>query len=243
MGKTKNTPPAFLQKRLDNKTFAFVKGNIKEFIAGERVKARGKGLPESPQLLRTFFVFLAFKSKKFQNIKPDALSTTYPGVGQIYDLIRKRNKPTNEESAALKIKEDLSGLLKEKKTDSKKVPASKDQDAVQVQANHDYGVKGDSAEKEVPYRKAIDDEAELSEPSNRSSENTSELPSEASSLSSVNKGNNIESGPHWYREKKFICQLLDQFTPEELREATFSLAVDGEAHQMTVTHLVANFNE
>ena len=120
MGKTKNTPPAFLQKRLDNKTFAFVKGNIKEFIAGERVKVRAKGLPESPQLLRSFFVFLAFKSKKFQNIKPDALSTTYPGVGQIYDLIRKRNKPTNEESAALKIKEDLSGLLKEKKTDSKK---------------------------------------------------------------------------------------------------------------------------
>ena len=243
MGKVKHTPPPFLQKRLDNKTFAFVKGNVKDFMAGERVKARGKGLPESPQLLRSFITFLSFKNKKFQNIKLDALSTTYPGVGQIYDLIRKRNKPTNEESAALKIKEDLSGLLKEKKADSKKVPASKDQDAVQIEANHDYGIKGDSAEKEVPYRKAIDDEAELSEPSNHSSVNTSELPSEPSSLSSANKGNHIESGPLWYREKKFICQLLDQFTPDELKETTFSLAVDGEAHQMTVTHLVANFNE
>ena len=33
MVKTKHTPPAFLQQKLDDKTFIWVKGKVKDFIA------------------------------------------------------------------------------------------------------------------------------------------------------------------------------------------------------------------
>jgi len=82
---------------LDDKTFTFVKSHVKAFIVGERVKAKGKGLPENTELLRVFVKYLGFKSKKWKNIKPESFSTTYPGVGQIYDMLRKRNKPSIEE--------------------------------------------------------------------------------------------------------------------------------------------------
>ena len=61
MGKVKHTPPVFLQSMLDDKTFAFVKSHVKGFIAGERVKTRGKGLPENTDLLRVFIKYLGFK--------------------------------------------------------------------------------------------------------------------------------------------------------------------------------------
>ena len=45
---------------------------------------------------------------------------------------------------------------------------------------------------------------------------------------------------HWHREKAFIVKVLDEFTPNNLKEVNFSLAIDGGQHQTSVTHLVAN---
>ena len=45
---------------------------------------------------------------------------------------------------------------------------------------------------------------------------------------------------HRQREKAFIVKVLDEFSPHNLKEVTFSLAIDGGQHQTTVTHLVAN---
>ena len=97
MGKVKHTPPLFLQDKLDHKTFIFVKEHVKDFIALQKVKHKGQGLPDNAELLRAFVKFLGSKKKAFKNIKPKALSTTYSGVGQIYDMLRKRNKPSAEE--------------------------------------------------------------------------------------------------------------------------------------------------
>ena len=123
MGKTKNTPPLFLQQKLDDKTFTWVKGKVKDSIAGERVKGKGKGLPDNAELLRRFFKLLAFKSKKFKNIKDDALATTYPGVGQIYDMLRKRNKPQDQEKETPQSKKKTPGQKEGKQTESTKKQA------------------------------------------------------------------------------------------------------------------------
>ena len=123
MVKTKHTPPAFLQQKLDDKTFIWVKGKVKDFIAGERVKSKGKGLPDNAELLRRFFKLLAFKSKQFKNIKDDSLATTYPGVGQIYDMLRKRNKPQDQEKETPQSKKKTPGQKEGKQTESTKKQA------------------------------------------------------------------------------------------------------------------------
>ena len=181
MVKVKHTPPAFLQKNLDEKMFAFVKGHVKPFLAGEKVKHKGQPLPDNVDLLRVFIKFLSFKKKAFKGIQPDSLSTTYPGVGQIYDLLRKRNKPHNEEKQASQSKKKPSQPPPAKQAEASKKTAEKDQDAVMIEANDNHYVNGDMAEKNVPYRKTVHEEAELTSESNPSSIDTEELPDEAES--------------------------------------------------------------
>ena len=113
---------------------------------------------------------------------------------------------------------------------------------MKVQANDEHGVKGDYAEKNMSYRKTIDDDADLDDhddPSDSSDANDED--DDEGAEDDADEDAQIE-GLHWFKEKEFFCDLLDKFTPAELKEVTISIAVDGDTHQMTVTHLVASHN-
>jgi len=157
-------------------------------------------------------------------------------------MLRKRNKPSIEEKQASQTKAQATTSARAKKSDAPKKPAEQDQDAVKIEANDDHGVNGDNAEKNMPYRKQLDDDADLDDhddPSDTSDANDDE--DDEGGEDEADEDAQIE-GLHWFKEKEFFCDLLDKFTPAELKEVTFSLAVDGDAHQMTVTHLVASHN-
>ena len=75
-------------------------------------------------------------------------------------------------------------------------------------------LNGDSAEKQMSYRKRVDSDADLSDESPLESENTSQLPSENKSSETVsNQSFHLHSGPWWLKEKKFIIDTLDKFNP------------------------------
>ena len=88
----------------------------------------------------------------------------------------------------------------------------------------------------------VDDDADLddhNDPSDSSDDNDED--DDDGDENGADEDAQIE-GLHWFKEKEFFCDLLDKFTPAELKEVTFSIHVDGENHQMTVTHLVASHN-
>jgi len=157
-------------------------------------------------------------------------------------MLRKRNKPSIEEKQA-EPKKKTSVSKQGRQTESTKKAAELDQDPVKVQANHEHGFNGDNAEKEMPYRKTVDDDADLDDQADDPSDTSDVVDDEddEGGEDEAEEDAQIE-GLHWFKEKEFFCDLLDKFTPAELKEVTFSLAVDGDAHQMTVTHLVASHN-
>ena len=157
-------------------------------------------------------------------------------------MLRKRNKRSIEEKPASQTKAQATTSTRAKKNDALKNPAEQDQDAAKIEALDDHGVNGDNAEKNMPYRKQVDDDADLddhNDPSDSSDDDDDD--DDDGGENGADEDAQIE-GLHWFKEKEFFCDLLDKFTPAELKEVTFSLAVDGDNHQMTVTHLVASHN-
>ena len=106
----KTTPPKFLQSKLNVKTTNLVKKHMPAFL--DKVKRDHNGKYQEPmQLLAQFVDYLAPYDRRFNNIDHSTLITTYKGVYDIYDPLRKRVQRLEEKNMPRSARQ-----LKEKPT-------------------------------------------------------------------------------------------------------------------------------
>ena len=214
MVKTQHTPPRFLQGKLDSKKLAFVKKHIPSFLEKIKKKLNGE-LPPNTELLCQYINYLGKIDSAFKGIHNSCIVTTYEGIYQIYDPLRRGAGRHIEEKEP--IKPASPGRVTRAKAEanplSKEPKQIEDQDAVKIQANHDW-VNGDMAEKEVPYRQEPREESSI-QPNATTIQNDEVDPYE-----DVQKD---IGGPWWQKEKKLFANILDSFDPTEFRELTFKV--------------------
>ena len=93
----KTTPPKFLQSKLNVKTAALVKKHMPTFLDKAKRDHNGK-YQEPMQLLAQYVDYLAAYDRRFNNIDHSTLITTYKGVYDIYDPLRKRVQRLEEKN-------------------------------------------------------------------------------------------------------------------------------------------------
>ena len=237
MVKTHHTPPRFLQEKLSPKRISFVKKHIATFI--EKLKKKNKGeLPSNPQLLCQYIDYLGKLDSQFKGIHHSCIVTTYDGIYQIYDPLRRAAERFIEEKPSPSKPPTPARMTRAKAeaTPASKDPAQiQDQEAVKIEANNDYAVKGDRAEKDMAYRKNVDDDAELTASLEPDSSEREDEQEEAEPPVQKDIG-----GPWWQKEKKLFCGLLDSFDPSEFRELTIKVTRDEQQTcQIIIEHMRA----
>ena len=231
MVKTHHTPPRFLQEKLTSKKFSFVKKHISAFLKKTKQKNKGE-LPSNPQLLCQYIDYLGRLDNAFKGIDHSCIVTTYEGIYQIYDPLRRAAGRDLDEKPATSKPASPGRLTRAKE---KATPASKATD--QIEENDppvkvtSHGPVGMGDEKKVLYRKQEPSSASIS-PENTVTENSHSSSEAASEV--------IIGGPFWQQEKALFCKLLDSFDPTELRELTFKVNRDDKGiMQMIVENMRA----
>ena len=109
------------------------------------------------KILPDFVEFLGKLDKAFKNIVPSTLVTTYEGVNQMYDLVRKRIEArkgktvlTSDQPSKKPTPDKVTTRLSKQSQIKEKEPVT------QITADY-HGHSLD--EKETPYRKEVNDEA------------------------------------------------------------------------------------
>ena len=100
MPKLKTTPPAFMQRKLTPSVLGFAKKHLDSFLRGQK-KANGGSLPPTIQLLPDYVSYLGEMDNAFRKVDPSSLATTYEGVYQIYDMIRKKTQRLEERTFSM----------------------------------------------------------------------------------------------------------------------------------------------
>ena len=93
----KTTPPKFLQTKLNAKTVALVKKHMTTFLDKAKRDHNGKYM-EPMQLLAQYIDHLGQFDRRFIGIDHSTLITTYKGVYDIYDPLRKRVQRLEEKN-------------------------------------------------------------------------------------------------------------------------------------------------
>ena len=93
----RRTLPSFLKTKLTPRKMTLAKKHLPAFL--EKVRKEYKDeLPGALFLVEEFCDHLAMMDKDFKNVDGERLKTNQPGTYQLYNLIRKRTQPLEEEA-------------------------------------------------------------------------------------------------------------------------------------------------
>ena len=154
--------PAFLQKKLDDETKAFVRANVNLFL--EKIKPLFKGkYPTALQVLPDFFAWLGDRDKRFRHLESGQLKTQHLGTYQVYNYLRKRMEKIEEITPVPVPSVTTRGDTTRTGSPGrpKRVKDNEDE-AVSIKATVNF--EGHHEEKETAYRRHMDSDQDESDP-------------------------------------------------------------------------------
>ena len=162
MPKNIKPAPAFLQKKLDDKTNSFVRSNAPLFLASVKPLFKGK-YPSALEVLPDFFAWLGDRDKRFRHLESGQLKTHHSGTYQVYNFLRKRMEKI-EEITPLPVPSTTTRRDTTRTGSPGRPKRAKDNEDETVSIKATANFEGHHEEKETPYRRHMDSDQDETDP-------------------------------------------------------------------------------